>query len=199
MNQEEINSLALANQAKAHMVFEESGIPQIWKSAGCRVNLIGSLKMGLLVNHNDIDLHVYSKGITEQSTFAIAARMSALPGVIDITSINGLHTDEHCMAWHVRYRAKDGEEWKFDIIHIEGGTQYDGFFENMAERIMVSLTEDQRNTILRLKYETPEDELIHGVEYYEAVIADNIDTLDNLRKWVVEHRKKPLYYWIPNK
>ena len=197
MNQEEINSLALANQAKAHRVFLESGIPQIWESAGCRVNLIGSLKMGLLVTHNDIDIHVYSKNITEESTFAIAAKISSLPGVIEITSINGLHTDEHCMAWHVKYQSKDGENWKFDIIHIEDGTEYDGFFENMAERIMATITNTQRDTILRLKFETPEDEIIHGVEYYEAVIADNISTLDSLREWVVEHREKSPYYWIP--
>ena len=153
--------------------------------------------MGLLVTHNDIDLHVYSKNITEESTFAIAAKMSALPGVIDITSINGLHTDEHCMAWHVKYRSKEGDEWKFDIIHIEEGTEYDGFFENMAERIIATVTDSQRNTILRLKFETPENEIIHGVEYYEAVIADNVDSLDKLRTWIVEHRKKPHYYWIP--
>lgn len=197
MNQVEINALASANQAKAYRVIEESGILQVWESSGCRVNIIGSLKVGLLVNHYDIDLHVYSKNITEASSFAIAAKMSAIRGVIDIISINGLHTDEHCMAWHVKYRSSEGEIWKFDIIHIEEGTEYDGFFENMAERITNALTESQRDTILRLKYETSENEEIKGVEYYEAVIADNVQSLDELRDWVINHRKKPPYYWIP--
>ncbi|MDE6643043.1 MAG: phosphoglycerate mutase family protein [Muribaculaceae bacterium] len=197
MNQYEINLLAEAKQSEAFKVYEESGIPQVWEDAGCRVNIIGSLKMGLLVTHNDIDLHVYSKNITEESTFAIAAKMSTLSGVIEMTSINGLHTDELCMAWHVKYKTKNGEIWKFDIIHIEEGSTYDGFFENMAKRIVESMTTEQRNTILRLKYETPEQEIIHGVEYYEAVIADNIDSLDKLRTWIVEHRKNIPYYWVP--
>lgn len=197
MNQKEINALAAAKQREALKVYAESGIPKIWEEAGCRVNIIGSLKMGLLITHNDIDLHVYSKNITEESTFRIASGMSALPGVVDMTCINGLHTDEHCMAWHVKYRADDGEIWKFDIIHIEEGSQYDGFFENMAKRISETLTERQRETILRLKFETPQNEEIHGVEYYEGVIADNINTIDGLREWVRVHRKKPSYYWIP--
>lgn len=197
MNQKEINHLATVRQEEARNVLAVSGIAQVWEDAGCRVSLIGSLCMGLLMSHRDIDLHVYSDNITEASTFAIAARMSALPGVIEIASVNGLHTEEHCMAWHVKYRAQDGEEWKFDIIHIEAGTEYDGYFERMAERIMTVMTPTQRDTILRLKYETPSDEYIKGVEYYEAVIADGITLLEDLRKWLEVHRQKRVYYWIP--
>lgn len=197
MNQAKINAFASARQAKAFEVCEESGIPLIWEKSGCTVNIIGSLRMGLLISQNDIDIHVYSKNISEESSFAVAAKISALSGVVDIKSINGLHTEEHCMAWHVRYCAHDGEEWKFDIIHIEEGTEYDGFFENMADRIKEIMTEDQRNTILRLKYETPEYEKISGVEYYEAVIADHVESLEQLMTWIKEHRKKPKYYWIP--
>lgn len=197
MNQKEINELAAANQRKAHEVYATSGIPQVWEDAGCRVELIGSLKMGLLASHRDIDIHVYSSGITEESTFAVAAGMAALPGVEEITCINGLHTDEHCMAWHVKYLTPDGEQWKFDIIHIESGTEYDGYFERMAGRIMDVITPEQRELILRMKFETPEAEIIHGVEYYEAVIADGISTLDALREWLPEHRAKAPYYWIP--
>ncbi|MDE6843575.1 MAG: phosphoglycerate mutase family protein [Muribaculaceae bacterium] len=197
MNQKEINHLATVRQEEARNVLAVSGIAQVWEDAGCRVSLIGSLRMGLLMSHRDIDLHVYSDNITEASTFAIAARMSALPGIIEIASVNGLHTEEHCMAWHVKYRAQDGEEWKFDIIHIEAGTEYDGYFERMAERIMTVMTPTQRDTILRLKYETPSDEYIKGVEYYEAVIADGITLLEDLRKWLEVHRQKRVYYWIP--
>lgn len=197
MNQNEINALALANQERAYEIIKLSGIPQIWKQAGCRVNLIGSLKTGLLANHRDIDLHVYSSGITEESSFAIAAKMAAIKEVVEITCINGLHTDENCIAWHVKYKISEGEIWKFDIIHIESGTEYDGYFEKMAERISAVMTHEQQDTILRLKFETPENETIHGVEYSEAVIADGVSTLDELRQWVSIHRKKPAYYWIP--
>ncbi|MBD5185804.1 MAG: phosphoglycerate mutase family protein [Bacteroidales bacterium] len=197
MQIQEIKAIAEAKQKAANHVLETSGIRDVWQQAGCRVNIVGSLRMNLLVTHNDIDLHVYSRGITEESTFAIAAKMSAISGVVDITSINGLHTDEHCMAWHVHYKANDGTVWKFDIIHIEEGTEYDGFFERMADRITEVATPEQKETIMRLKFETPESEVIHGVEYYEAVIADGITNLDQLRRWISNHRAAAPYYWIP--
>lgn len=104
MSQQEIFDLALANQEKAQRVLTESGIDEIWRHNGCRVNLIGSLRMGLLASHRDIDLHAYSKGITEESSFAIAAQIAKITGITEMKCINGLHTDEHCMAWHIFYK-----------------------------------------------------------------------------------------------
>lgn len=197
MNQNQINDLALANQKKAHEVLEQSGIAEIWKDNDCRVNLVGSLRMGLLASHRDIDLHVYSSGITTESSFAIAAKIAKNPKVTEIRCINGLHTDEHCIAWHVFYKADDGEIWQFDIIHIEEATEYDGYFERMADRIVEVMTPEQKGAILRLKFETPEGNDYHGVEYYEAVIADGITTMSEFENWVTGHRKKNPYYWIP--
>lgn len=196
MNQQEIFDTAFANQEKARTVLKVSGIAKIWEQHGCRVNLVGSLRMGLLASHRDIDLHVYSKGITEESSFKIAAIIAKIPEVTEIKCINGLHTDEHCMAWHVFYK-HDGEIWQIDIIHIEEGTAYDGFFERMADRIVEVLTPGNKETILRLKFETPRDKDYHGVEYYEAVIADGVSDMADFELWVAEHRKKPMYYWIP--
>ena len=193
----EIQQLAEINAWRAQEVMRQSGIAEIWRASGCRVNLIGSLKMGLLMTHRDIDLHVYSKGITEASSFAIAAKMAADPRITEIKCINGLHTDEHCVAWHATFRADDGDLWQFDIIHIEEGSKYDGFFERMAERIMAAMTPQQRETILRLKYETPIGCDYHGVEYYEAVIADGVSTLEDLHAWITTHRQQPPYYWMP--
>ena len=193
----EINALALINQTKANEVLKQSGIAEIWKEADCRVNLVGSLRMGLLASHRDIDLHVYSSGITTESSFAIAAKIAKNPNVTEIRCINGLHTDEHCIAWHVFYKCDDGEIWQFDIIHIEEGTEYDGYFEKMADRIVEVMTPDQRDIILRLKFETPEGKDYHGVEYYEAVIADSVTDMSGFENWVSTHRKKSPYYWIP--
>lgn len=196
MNQKEINDLALANQKKAELVLDESGIAAIWKEAGCRVNIIGSLRMGLLASHRDIDLHVYSQGITTESSFGIASKIANNPCITEIKCINGLHTDEHCLAWHFYYK-HEGEIWQVDVIHIEEGSHYDGFFENMADRIVDVMTETERDTILRLKFETPAETDYHGVEYYEAVIADGVRSMSEFENWIEQHRKKPMYYWIP--
>lgn len=184
--------------ARAYEVLAESCIREIWERNGATVNVIGSVAMGLIINHNDIDLHVYSSGITEESSFAITAQMAKNPGITEMTCINGLHTDEHCVAWHCKYTTRNGEEWKFDIIHIEKGTRYDGFFELMAERVKAQLTEDIRETILQLKVMTPADEKISGVEYYEAVIEHNISDYDSFTKWLTEQRSNPRAdYWMP--
>lgn len=196
MKRQEIFDLALAMQQRATKVLEKSGIAEIWKRNGCRVNLVGSLRMGLLASHRDIDLHVYSKNVTEESSFAIAAQISKLPDVTEIKCINGLHSNEHCMAWHIFYKYEE-QIWQFDVIHIEEGTEYDGFFEEMADKIVAKMTPAQKEMILKLKFETPEGTLFHGVEYYEAVIADGIDNMDSFKEWIIEHRKKPMYYWMP--
>lgn len=196
MNNEEILKLAFVNQEKAKRVMAKSGISKVWEQNGCRVSLIGSLRMGLLASHRDIDLHVYSKDITEDSSFAIVAQIAKLPDVTEIKCINGLHTEEHCIAWHIFYKF-EGEIWQFDVIHIEEGTQYDGYFERMADRIVEVMTSAQKETILSLKFNTPTDRDYHGVEYYEAVIAEGVDNLIDFEKWIAEHRKNPFYYWIP--
>lgn len=153
MNLKEIHALAQQRREQAEAVIARSGIAEVWRKAGCRVNLVGSLRMGLLGPHRDIDFHVYSKNITEETSFAIAAKIARLPGVKEIKCINGLHTDEHCVAWHILYDF-DGETWQFDVIHIEEGTTFDGYFERMADRIVEVMTDEQRATILRLKFAT---------------------------------------------
>ncbi len=184
-------------QARAREVLAELGIVGILEDAGLRVNLIGSLEMGLLAAHRDIDLHVYSPGVTTEFSFAVMAKVARDQRVTEIKCINGLHTDERCIAWHVLYKAADGETWQFDIIHIEAGSRYDGYFERMARRICDVMTEKQRDTILRLKFETSETCDYHGVEYYEAVIADGVEDAAQLADWVNIHRQKPPYYWVP--
>lgn len=183
---------------RAYEILKDSGVALVWENAGADVRLVGSLKMNLLAKHRDIDLHVYSDGITEEQSFAIAAQMAKNPKVIEIKCQNGLHTDEHCIAWHLKYRMSGDEIWQIDIIHIERGTTYDGYFEEMAERIKRHLTDDLRELILQMKYETPDNEEIHGVEYYEAVIADGVRSLPELREWLKIRRAKKFYYWMPD-
>lgn len=182
---------------RAETALKESGIAEIWLRHGCEVRTVGSMVMDLMGKHRDIDLHVYSETVTEESSFAIAAEMAKNSRVSDIKCINGLHTDEQCVAWHVNYRDSLEQTWQIDIIHIVSGSRYDGYFERMAKRIVETTTDEQRHTILRLKFETPDTVEIHGVEYYEAVIADGITTIPELLKWVEHHRKKTPYYWIP--
>ncbi len=193
----EYEQIALQNQKRAREIVNELGLIEFFERNGCKANLVGSLEMGLLVKHLDIDLHVYSPGLTEEKSFGLFSVLSKTDSIKEIRCINGLSTDEHCIAWHLTYEDKDKRPWQIDIIHIESGTQYDGFFERMAARIKKALTAEQRDTILRLKYETPENETIHGVEYYQAVMEYGVSTITEMREWVKKHRKPEGSYWMP--
>ncbi len=189
---------ARINQERAYGVLRELDLVNFWERWGCRVNVIGSLAMGLLVKHLDIDLHVYSRELTEEKSFAIVGELAKNPRIKELKCINGLFTEERCVAWHLQYEDSQKDIWQIDIIHIEEGTAYDGFFERMAERIKTRLTPEQRDAILRLKYETPADEVIHGVEYYRAVIEDGVESVEDMRRWVKANRKAEGIYWMPD-
>jgi len=183
---------------RAMEVLSASGVSEVWDAAGAEVRLVGSVRMGLLAKHRDIDIHVYSSGITEEKSFAVMSQIAKNPDITEIKCINGLHTEERCIAWHLKYRAAENEVWQLDVIHIESGSAYDGYFEQMADRIKARLTDELRNLILELKFNTPDDEDIHGVEYYEAVLSDGVRSLPELREWLKTRRARPFYYWMPD-
>lgn len=197
MEMEKILAYCARQQARAWEALRESRAREAWETVGAEVRLVGSLRMGLLCRHRDIDLHVYSGSVTTESSFGAMARLAQDPRVEELRCVNGLHTEERCVAWHAAFRTADGESWQIDMVHIERGSRYDGFFERMADRVVARLTPEQRDAILRLKYETPEGEDIHGAEYYEAVMDGGVRTLDGLREWVRLRRNRPRGYWMP--
>ena len=83
------------------------------------------------------------------------------------------------------------------MIQILKGSQFDGYFEHVAGRIKTVLTPEQRRTILELKYLTPDDEHIMGIEYYQAVISDNIRTYPEFIQWREKHPANGIVSWCP--
>ncbi|MDR1501183.1 MAG: phosphoglycerate mutase family protein [Prevotella sp.] len=189
--------IAVKNQEKAYEIIEKTEIIGIWESVGAEVNLVGSLKTGLLMSNKDIDFHVYSSPLLVSDSFLAMSKLAAKPGITRLEYINGIETEEQCIEWHVQYQAEDGSAWKIDIIHILKGSKYDGYFERMAKRINEVMTPAHRQTILKLKYETRGMERIIGVEYYQAVIRDGINNVEDFIKW---RKVNPVGYiveWIP--
>ena len=195
----EIKQISAQFQDRAKQILRASKFIEILERNGLRVNLIGSLRMGVMVNHRDIDLHTYSKNITIESSFQVISKLAANPNVIETLCINGLNTDEHCVEWHLKYKDDENKIWQIDIIHIEEGSQYDGYFERIVDRICEIITPSQRDTILNLKYFSSFDNeiQIYGVEIYEAVIDDGIEDFGELKEWVKKRRRKDPYFWIP--
>ena len=197
MTDSEILDLSKRNQRRAWDIVRRLDIMKIWADAGAEAHLVGSLAMGLMMTHRDIDIHVYSSPLTVEGSFAAMAKLAVNAAIKKIECRNLLDTDEACIEWHAWYDDGDGGPWQIDIIHILKGSRYDGFFERMAERIKAALTDETRLAILRLKAETPEDVHIMGVEYYQAVLRGGVRTLADFIRWRQEHPVTGIVEWMP--
>lgn len=189
--------IATLNQQKAWSIIKDTRIIPIWESVGAKVNLVGSLKTGLLMKHRDIDFHIYSSPLNLSDSFRAMAVLAENPSVRKIEYTNLLDTEEECIEWHAWYQDREGELWQIDMIHIREGSRYDGYFEKVAERISAVLTDEMRRAILHLKYETPEDKKIMGIEYYQAVIRDGVRSYSDFEEWRMQHPVTGVVEWMP--
>lgn len=192
-----IERIARRNRLRAEEVIRDSRLAEIWRSVGAEVRQVGSLRSGLLMKHRDIDFHIYSSPLRLEESFAAMAQLAADPAVGRIECRNLLATDEACVEWHATYRDRDGDEWQLDMIHIVRGSRYDGYFERVADRIAATLTPVTRHTILQLKYDTPDDVKIAGIEYYVAVLRDGVRTYDAFAEWRRTHPLTGIVEWMP--
>ena len=188
--------IAQNNLEKAALVIEKSGVLEAWGSIGATVNQVGSIAMGLLMKHRDIDFHIYTEKLDIAESFKAVQKICANPAVSRMEYRNLADTEEACLEFHVWFML-DNEEWQIDMIQILKGSQFDGYFENVAARIKAVLTPEIRHTILELKYLTPDDEHIMGIEYYQAVIADNVKTYPEFVQWREKHPATGLVTWCP--
>lgn len=193
----DILDLAIWNQRRAWAVVENTRVIPIWKSIGAQVNLVGSLRTGLLMKHRDIDFHIYTSPFSLSDSFQAMMKLAENKSVIKIEHVNSLDTEEACMEWHAWYRDEENELWQIDMIHILKDSRYDGYFEKFADRLSAVLTDETKLAILRLKYETPETEKIMGVEYYQAVLRDGIRTYADFMAWRQQHPTTGIVEWMP--
>lgn len=192
----EIEQIASRNQAQAFRVIEQSGVRRVWEAAGAQVNQVGSLAMGLLMKHRDIDFHIYTEKLDIAESFKVIQHICADPAVTRLEYRNLAETQEACLEWHIWY-ALDDAEWQIDMIQIRKNSQYDGFFEHIAERINAVMTPEMRRTILELKDLTPDDVHIMGIEYYQAVIADGVRDFREFMLWRQKHPAEGIITWCP--
>lgn len=193
----DILDLAIWNQRRAWAVVENTRVIPIWESIGAQVNLVGSLRTGLLMKHRDIDFHIYTSPFSLSDSFQAMMKLAENKSVIKIEHVNSLDTEEACMEWHAWYRDEENELWQIDMIHILKDSRYDGYFEKFADRLSAVLTDETKLAILRLKYETPETEKIMGVEYYQAVVRDGIRTYADFMAWRQQHPTTGIVEWMP--
>ena len=186
---------AQKNETHALAVIRKSGIIPAWKNIGAEINLVGSLKIGTLGKHPDIDFHTYTPELDIRQSFAVMAQIAQNPQARRIEFVNLADTEECCFEWHIWFDDNNGTLWQIDIIQIKRGTKYDGYFEKQAEEIKAAMSEEMRQTIIRLKFETPDNFKIAGIEYYKAVIQDGITNFDDFMKWRKSHNFEGIIKW----
>jgi hypothetical protein len=192
----DIELIAQNNLEKALQVIEKSNVRQAWESIGAEVHQVGSMAMGLLMKHRDIDFHIYTDELNVSESFKVIQKLCANPSVTRMEYRNLADTAEACLEFHIWFMLEN-EEWQIDMIQILKGSQFDGYFENVAARIKAVLTPETRRTILELKYHTQDDEHVMGIEYYQAVIADNVKTYPEFIQWRSEHPVTGIVTWCP--
>ncbi len=192
-----ITELAARNQQRAREIIETIGIIHLWESIGAKINLVGSLKSGLLMKHRDIDFHIYSDPVRIADSFAAIAQLAAHPRIQRMEYVNLLDTEEACLEWHAWYLDADNEVWQIDMIHLQKGSRYDGYMEKVTDRISEVLTPETRQAILQLKYDTPDTEKIPGIAYYQAVIRDGVRDYTTFTGWLKEHPVEGVVEWMP--
>lgn len=189
--------LAQQNQSKAHKIISALNIIEAWNSIGAKINLIGSLKIGLLMKHLDIDFHAYTEAIDIRQSFHAISLIAQHQGVQSVQYRNLLNEEDKCIEWHITYIDDHQAEWQIDIMHIVKGSKYDGYFEQVADGIEKRLTDGLRDTILRLKWETPDDEKIMGVEYYRAALDGGVKTMNEFQEYRLTHPVNGILEWQP--
>ena len=119
---EEFERVALSNQQKAREIVEDLDIARAWRQIGAEARLVGSLRMGLLCKHLDIDFHVYSSPVKVEESFKVVACLASNPKVRKVEYRNLLDTEEACVEWHLWYEESPERVWQIDMIHIETGS-----------------------------------------------------------------------------
>ena len=191
----EIESALL--HARALEIVNETGVIDIWRGIGAEVNPVGSFAMGLMIKHQDIDMHIYTDPFSIEDSFKAAGRLAEVPGIQDMTYTNGLEMEDRCLEWHAHYRAENGDMWKMDMIHIRKDSRYVGYFEQVVERVKAVLTDETRHAILTIKQALPDEEGVMGIRIYRAVLEGDARDLAGFRQWELGHPMNGIEHWMP--
>ena len=194
-----VDLLKLANetQDRAWDVIQKTRILEAWGFIGSEVNLVGSLRTGLLSKNLDIDFHVYTSPFVLVDSFKAISIIAEVAGVKQIKYKNLLNTGEKCLEWHAWYRDQEGQTWQIDMVHIHPGSPFVGVFERIADRINAALTLETRQAILGIKHAAPEGVIVKGIEVCMAVIRDGARNYDDFVAWKRDQDLDGIIEWEP--
>ncbi len=197
MKSAELFELSRQMRQAASKVLTDLNIAEHCREIVGSLNIVGSLKTDLMLNHRDIDLHFYTSGPMIEKSFAFMERLAKNNAVKDIQYKNLLDTKEECIEWHLWYEAEEGISWKLDIIHIRKGSFYDGFFEEVTDRVIQKLTSETKEIILQIKHDLGEKSDVPGIQIYHAVLEHDVKNYADFIQWQKENPLNSILEWVP--
>jgi hypothetical protein len=187
-----------ALQQRAYAIIEETKIIEIWSAIGATINLVGSLKTGLIIKKQDIDFHIYTNPFNLSDSFSAISRLAQNPHIKTLTYTNLLDAEDRCIEWHAGYQDDSEDAWQIDMIHILNDSPYAGYFEKVAERINAVLTDETRRAaILSIKNDIPLEKHVMGIEVYKAVIDGGVRDTDSFWTWKARQPDEGIITWCP--
>jgi hypothetical protein len=181
----------------AWKIVHELQIVEHWEAVGAHVNVVGSLRTGLLINNLDIDFHIYSNPFLVTRSFQAMGRIARNPHIRSVSYQNQLDADDRCLEWHAVYVSGTGESWQLDMIHIHPSSPYVGVFENVADRIQQALTPETKYAILAIKNAVPAGQKVMGIRVYQAVLRDGVRTYAEFSEWSAKNPSSGIISWMP--
>ncbi|GAB6908545.1 conserved hypothetical protein [Desulfosarcina cetonica] len=184
-------------QREAWSVIEHTDVIKIWSSIGATINLVGSLKTGLMIKNRDIDFHIYTHPFKLADSFLAISKLAENRRIKTINYSNLLEAEDRCIEWHAFYEDRDGKTWQIDMIHILNESPYAGYFENVAERISNALTHDMQEAILRIKNTIPIERKVMSIQIYQAVIEGGVRDVEAFWRWKEQNPNDGIVTWVP--
>lgn len=197
MKGSELFELSRQMRQAASKVLTSFNITEHCKEVDGLLNIVGSLKTDLMLNHRDIDLHFYTSEPMIEKSFSFMERLAKNNAVKDIQYKNLLDTKEECIEWHLWYETEKGITWKLDIIHIRKGSFYDGFFEEVTNKVIQKLTPETKEIILQIKHDLGEKSEVPGIQIYHAVLEHGIKNYADFIQWQKENPLDRILEWVP--
>ncbi len=186
------------NHSRALRIIEELHIVEAWERYHSQANLVGSVATNLLMNHLDIDFHIYSERFSIKDSFSAVGEIASSERVKKVTYSNNINREDRCVEWHLEYEDEGAEIWQIDLIHLLNDSPYVGKFERVAEKIQKALDSESRSRILEIKWElSKQNKKVMGIEVCRAVLEGGVHSYRDFLKWQQENPVTGIVLWEP--
>ena len=176
-------------------VIEELALLDRWAECGTP-SLVGAARLGLVVKL-DIDLNIYCEHPSIEQGFRVVSGIAPLRGVRRIRYSNCLETVDQGLYWQIQYMDRLGATWTIDNWLVSHDHPHRWLVEGLVERLPKLLTDEHRESILRIKESREADAGTQGIDIYQAVVGAGIRSPEQFAEWQQARCRPEISAWLP--